>query len=169
MKIQTKIATAAGIVVIGGIVLTSVGMARGGFGHGGHWGGVPFGGHGGAGIMLMDQLDTDQDRKLTQSEINEAVRSRLASADSDGDGSLNLDEFQPILVEIMRPKIVDGFQFLDENGDAVITQEEIEKPLNRIVSRLDRNDDGELTEDEMRRRHRGGKRGHHDDDRDDDR
>ena len=90
------------------------------------------------------------------------LRSRLVGADGNGDGRLDLEEFQPLLVEIMRPKIVDGFQFLDADGDAVITMEEIERPVTRIVSRLDRNDDGELTEDEMKRRHRGWGRGHHD-------
>jgi Ca2+-binding EF-hand superfamily protein len=165
MKTHSKIAIAAGIAVIGGVALASAGMARGGFGHhGGQWGGGPFGG---GRAMVMDQLDANQDGKLTQAEIDEAVRSRLVNADSDGDGKLSLDEFQPLLVEIMRPKIVDGFQFLDNDGDASITQEEIERPLNRIMSHLDRNDDGELTEDELRKRHRGWKRGHHDDDDDD--
>ncbi len=162
MKKHTKIAIAAGIVVVGGIALASAGMARGSFGHhGGLW-------KGGPGAMLMEQLDANQDDKLTQAEIDEAIRSRLASADIDGDGKLNLEEFQPILVEIMRPRIVDGFQFLDADGDAAITLEEIDRPMSRVVSRLDRNDDGELTSDELRKRHRGWRHGHHDDDEDDD-
>jgi len=117
--------------------------------------------------MLMEQFDANQDDKLTQVEIDEAIRSRIASADSDGDGKLNLDEFQPILVEIMRPKIVDGFQFLDADGDAVISLEEIDRPMTRVMGRLDRNDDGELTADELKRRHRGWNRDHHDDDDED--
>jgi len=160
MKTHTKIAAAASIAVIGGVALAGASIARGGFGHhgfGGHWSGGPA-------TMLMEQVDVNQDDKLTQTEIDEAIRSRLASADIDGDGGLNLEEFQPILVEIMRPKIVDGFQFLDADGDAVITLEEIDRPVNRVVSRLDRNDDGEITSDELKKRHRGWKRGHHDDD-----
>ncbi len=171
MKTRTKIAIGTAIVAIGGASLAGVGMARGGFGHGGghhggHWGGGPFGG--GRAMMLMEQFDADQDGRLTRAEIDEAIGVRLANADSDGDGNLNLDEFQPLLVEIMRPKIVDGFQFLDDDGDAVITREEIDRPLNRIVSRLDRNGDGELTADEMQRHHRAGKHGHDRGYRDDD-
>jgi hypothetical protein len=155
MKTHTKIAIAAGIVVIGGVAVASAGMARGGFGnHGGHW-------SGGARAMLMEQFDANQDGKLTKAEIDDSLRDRMVSADGNGDGKLDLDEFQPLLVEIMRPKIVDGFQFLDADGDAVITMEEIERPVTRIVSRLDRNDDGELTDEEMQRRHRGWGRGHH--------
>ena len=158
MKKHTKIAIAAGVVIIGGVALATAGIARGGFGHhGGHWGG------GDRAMMLLDHLDANQDNKLTEAEIDEVLRSRLVSADNDGDGKLNLEEFQPLLVEIMRPKIVDGFQFLDADGDAVITLEEIDRPVARVISRLDRNDDGELTADELQRRHRGWHRGHHDD------
>lgn len=162
MKTQTKIAIVAGIAVIGGIALATSGMARGGFGHhGGHWGG-------GKAMMLMEQLDANQDDKLTEAEIDEVIRSRVAGADTDGDGQLNLDEFQPILVEIMRPKIVDGFQFLDADGDAVISLEELDRPVTRIVSHLDRNDDGELTADELQRGRHRWRGGHHGHDRDDD-
>jgi Ca2+-binding EF-hand superfamily protein len=165
MKTHSKIAIATAAAVIGGIAVAGAVKAHGGFGkRGGPWGG----GFGGPGAMLMEQLDANQDDKLTQAEIDEAIRSRLASADSDGDGKLNLDEFQPILVEIMRPKIVDGFQFLDADGDALITLEEIDRPMSRVVSRLDRNDDGELTSDELKKRHRGWRHGQYDDDDDDD-
>lgn len=166
MNTPTKIVIAASVAVIGGIALVGTSMARGGF----HQGHGPFGGGfggGGAG-MLVEQFDTNQDQRLTTAEIDEGIRSRLANADSNGDGSLSLEEFQPLLVEIMRPKIVDGFQFLDADGDAVITPDEIQRPVNRIVSHLDRNDDGELTSDEMMRRHRGWGRGHHGYDNDDD-
>ena len=162
MNKRTKIAIAAGVAVIGGIALTTAGMARGGFGHhGGHWGG------GERAMMLLDQLDANQDDKLTQAEIDEVLRSRLAGADVNGDGQLSLDEFQPLFVEIMRPRIVDGFQFLDADGDAALTLEEVNRPVARVVSRLDRNDDGEVTIEELQKRHRGWHRGHHDDDDDD--
>ena len=118
--------------------------------------------------MIMEQVDANEDGKLSRAEIDESVRSRMVGADSNRDGKLDLGEFQPLLVEMMRPKIVDGFQFLDADGDAVITMEELEGPVARVVSRLDLNDDGELTENEMQRRHRGWGRGHHDHDDDDD-
>ena len=159
MKTHTKIAIATGIVVVGGIALASAGIARGDFGHHkGPWGG--------GGAMMMEQFDGNQDGRLSQAEIDETVRTRLAGADANGDGQLDLDEFQPLLVEIMRPRIVDGFQFLDADGSAAITLEEIERPIARMVSRLDRNDDGELTADEMQRHRHGWHRGHHDDDDD---
>ncbi len=158
MKTHTKIAIAASIAVIGGLAVVGTGMARGGF-NGLHKGHGPFAG----GAMLIEQFDTDADRKLTRDEIDGGIQRRLAKADTNGDGNLDLEEFQPLLVELMRPKIVDGFQFLDADGDAVITPEEIQQPVNRMVSHLDRNDDGELTSEEMRKQHRGWGRGHHGD------
>ena len=106
MKTHTKIALAVGVVAVAGVTAASVGFARGGFGHhGGHWAG-------GARAMIMEQFDANQDGKLTQSEIDESIRSRMVGADSNGDGQLDLEEFQPLFVEIVRPRIVDGFQFL---------------------------------------------------------
>lgn len=164
MKTHTKIVIATSAAVIGGLALVGTSMARGGFqqGHG------AFGGMGGGGgaAMIVEQFDTNQDQRLTTAEIDGGIQTRLAAADANGDGNLDLDEFQPLLVDLMRPKIVDGFQFLDADGDAVITPDELRRPVNRIVSHLDRNDDGELTADEMMKRHRGWGRGHHDDDDD---
>lgn len=156
MKTHTKIALAAGMAAIGGVALIGTSMARGGFQHGpGHG---PFGG---GAAMMMEQFDSDADQRLTAEEIDGGIQSRIARADADGDGNLNLDEFQPLLVELMRPKIVDGFQFLDADGDAVITPEEIQRPVNRIVGYLDRNEDGAISSDEFMKRHRGWGRGHH--------
>ncbi len=161
MKTHTKIAIVASVAVIGGVALAGAGMARGGFGHhGGPWGG-------GARTMIMEQFDANQDGSLTQTEIDESVRSRMVAADGNGDGQLDLEEFVPLLVDILHPKIVDGFQFLDADGSAAISIEELERPVAKVVSRLDRNDDGMVTEDEMTKRHRGWGRGHHDDDDDD--
>lgn len=162
MKTRTKIALAASFAAIGGLALVGTSMARSGF-HGFSKGGHgPFGGA----AMIIEQLDTDENRRLTMAEIDSGIQSRIANADSNGDGNIDLEEFQPLLMEIMKPKIVDSFQFLDADGDAVITPDEIQRPVNRIVSHLDRNDDGELTPNEMRKR--GWRHGHRDDDDNDD-
>jgi len=154
MKTQAKIAITTGVLIIGGLALASVGIAHGGHGQ---KGGKRFGG---PMLMWMEKADANGDEKVTEAEIDEAIRGQIAAADTDGDGRLSLDEFQPVLVEIMRPRIVDAFQFLDADGDAGITLEEIDQPTSRLMSRLDRNEDGELTTDELKRRHRGGRHGH---------
>jgi hypothetical protein len=158
MKTHSKIVLATGAVLLGGVVLAGTTYARGGFGHGG------FGGHRGGPAMMLEQLDSDGDRQVTLTEAEGVVDGRCAGADLDGDGALGLEEFQPILVELMRPRIVDSFQFLDEDGDAKLTREEIDRPLGRMLAHLDRDDDGSISLDELQShrrgfRHRGG--GHH--------
>ena len=168
MKTHSKIVLATGAVMLGGLVLAGATYARGGFG--GHGFGPHGGGHGGGPMMMFEQLDGDGNGEVTSAEAEGAVDSRFTGADVDGDGALSLEEFQPLLVELMRPRIVDGFQFLDEDGDAKITREEVDRPLGRLISHLDRDHDGTVTLDELRPQHRGGW-GHHGDqdrDRDDD-
>ena len=57
----------------------------------------------------------------------------------------------------MRERMVDRFQAHDDDGDGMVTVEEFGKPFDRMVIRLDANDDGELTLDEMQGR--GDRRG----------
>ena len=78
-------------------------------------------------------------------------QSRLTEFDQDGDSSLSLEEYQALWMDAMRERMVDRFQSHDDDGDGMVTSEEFAEPFGRIVSRLDRNDDGELTDDEMRR------------------
>jgi len=76
-----------------------------------------------------------------------------------------LEEFEKLWLTHMRNRMVDGFQFLDDDGNAQITLEEIAQPMDRMFNRMDRNDDGQITGDEMKR---GKRHAYHDDDDDDD-
>ena len=77
-------------------------------------------------------------------------QARLAEFDADGDGSLNLEEYQALWLDAMRERMVDRFQAHDDDGDGLVTAEEFGEPFDRIVSRLDGDGDGEVTEDELR-------------------
>ena len=152
-----RLLLASGALALGAAVFAGASLAdgRGGY-HG--WG------HGGGGaIFLFEQFDTNQDGRLTQDEINQARQSRLAQFDQNGDGSLSLEEYQALWMDAMRERMVDRFQSHDDDGDGLITVEEFAEPYNRMVSRFDRNGDGALTPDELRRR------GDRDGDRDGDR
>lgn len=114
------------------------------------------------GFGLMEQLDTNKDGKLTQAEIDQARKDRLAKFDTDKDGKLSLAEFQALWLDMTRKRMVDAFQRLDDDGDAQVTESEYLAPTERLVARMDRNDDGALSRDDMRRpRH---ERMHRDDD-----
>ncbi len=118
------------------------------------------------GSSIFETFDTDGDGSLKQAEVDQFRSDRLAKFDSNGDGKLTLEEYQALWLDAMRERMVDAFQRLDDDGDAVVSREEFLEPFALIVSRLDRNADGTVTRDEVRTRRerfRGrheGRRGH---------
>lgn len=135
----------------------------------GHWGpGKDCGGPGGgrhAGVMRMfDRVDANGDGKVTGAELATFRSERFANADADGNGSISLEEFQTVWMEMTRPRMVDAFQRMDDDGDAAVTDEEFGGRLQRMQSWLDRDGDGAVSREELRGF--GGRHGHrhHDDD-----
>ena len=160
MRTRSKVSIGMGVtVVIGGIALAGVSYAHRGAHHGfgahlGH--GMGFFSKGHFGLMAMatfDSSDTDGDGKLTQAEIDQVRNSRHAAHDANGDGKLGLEEFAGLWQETTRPLTVRAFQMLDTDGDAVITRSEYDRPLANIVQRLDRDGDGELSQNDRWRHH----------------
>ena len=158
MTKTTRYLLATGALALGAAAFAGTSVADGGWGrHHGH------GHHGGRAMEFFERFDANGDGRLTQAEIDEVRQSRLAEFDQDGDGSLTLEEYQALWLDAMRERMVRAFQAHDRDGDAMVTAEEFGQPFDRMVSRLDANDDGELTPDEMRRR--GERRGGRDGDR----
>ena len=73
------------------------------------------------------------------------MNSRLTEFDADKNGSLSLQEFQALWAEITKPLAVRTFQFLDPNGDAAISKEELDDRFGNVVSPFDRNKDSMLS------------------------
>ena len=69
----------------------------------------------------------------------------------DSDGSLTLEEYQALWLDAMRERMVDRFQAHDDDGDAIVTVEEFGEFYSSIVRHVDRNDDGQITRDDLRR------------------
>ena len=160
----TRLLFATGAVALGATTLVGAGLA-GDRGWGGHHGRGHHGGGFGGGAGLFETFDANDDGTLTQAEIDEVRQSRLAEFDQNGDGNLSLDEYQALWMDAMRERMVDRFQAHDDDGDGIVTAAEFAEPFDRIVSRLDRDDDGELTRDELRRRGEGRGGPDQDDDR----
>ena len=104
---------------------------------------------------LLRQADADGNGSVTQDEVDAFLAAQLTRADDDGDGAVALDEFETIFMEQARPRMVDAFQDLDEDGDGRITSGEVGERFGSIVERFDRNGDGALGPDDRRRRDRG--------------
>lgn len=128
------------------------GRAHGGGGHGGKMG------HGRRTDRLMDLMelyDLDGDGKVTQAEIDQGRADRLGEFDSDGDGTLSLQEYEALWLDAMRERMVDRFQKHDDDGDGQVTVEEFSERTGRMVMRGDRNDDGAISLEDLRRGDRG--------------
>ncbi len=152
MKTSTKAMLAAGAVALGTTTLVGASLADGRGDHGHD--------RGDHGARMLEQFDANGDGTVTQAEIDQVRADRLAAFDTNHDGSLSLEEYQALWLDAMRERMVDRFQALDENGDAIVTVEEFVEPFGGMVERLDRNDDGQITRDDLKRRG-------HDRDRDD--
>jgi Ca2+-binding EF-hand superfamily protein len=100
---------------------------------------------------LFGAADTNGDQSVTAEELAALRTARLAAADANADGSLTLDEFQTVWLELMNPRMVDAFQNVDADGDAVITVAELEELEAKMMDRMDRNGDGAINRDDRGR------------------
>jgi len=113
---------------------------------------------GGGGMMrqILEKVDADGDGAVTQAEIDAFRSAMVTEADASGDGNISLAEFETIYLQMVRNKMVDAFQRLDEDGDGVVTQAEMDGKFGNVVERMDRNDDGKLDRDDRRGHDRKG-------------
>lgn len=161
-KIFLSVLTVA--VVVGGAVYATRTIAdempgmmarHAAFGHHGRGPGGMFG----PATMLLDQLDTDADGKVTKAEVEAFRADRLARYDADKDGSLSQVEMAGLFMEITKPMQVRGFQMLDANGDGKVSAAEIANPMDRMFTAMDDNGDGAISPDDHGRRGRPEGRG----------
>lgn len=131
------------VAALGSAAFMGHAVASGGFGK--HHGGF---GH--RGEMLFKTFDTDQDGSITAAEIDAETQRRLKDHDANGDAALSLDEFQGVWIEMMRSRMVDAFQRFDEDGDGRVTKAEIDEKTNWMLTRMDRDEDGQITRKDMR-------------------
>ena len=184
MKTTSKVALAAAALIAIGAIGTTAYAHRQGGGHGGgyhggghyggghHGGGYHGGGHHGGGYgrghrrgwkghgkrhrirRMMERYDANNDRKITQQEINTNREAWHKEFDANKDGKLSLDEFKQLFLKARAQRIVRQFQRFDRDGDAGLTQEEYLRPLADLVEMRDRNGDGALSRADMKRRHK---------------
>ena len=101
---------------------------------------------------MMELYDQNQDGALTQEEIDTVRAEQLAKFDANGDGSLNLAEYQALWLDAMHEQMVDRFQSHDDDGDGQVTAEEFGERQARMVRMMDRNEDGQIDRDDFARK-----------------
>lgn len=164
MKTRSKIVIAAVAVAgIAGLALIPSTMANGGK----RYLGGKFAAMGHHGPNLFEKFDTDKDGSVTQSEVDKTRTDLMARFDTDQDGKLTLQEYEGLWLEVMHERMVDRFQRLDRDGDAIVTTDEFTKPMGNIVGWIDSDGDGRVTQQELKQkgprgdRHRGRERHRH--------
>jgi Ca2+-binding EF-hand superfamily protein len=120
-------------------------QGRGGFGFGG-----PFG------TALLNALDTDGDREISAEEIENASKA-LAKLDKDGNGKLTSDELRVVRPRPDADTLVAGMlERSDKNGDGKISGDEITDRMRAFAERVDTDDDGALTKEELKKYYSNG-------------
>jgi Ca2+-binding EF-hand superfamily protein len=100
-------------------------------------------------------LDDNSDGFLTEDEVNADIWARLSPADASGDGAVSEEELATYR-DSLPPR---GFRRLDDNGDGLITQDEVNEMIWTILVDFDTDDVAGISPEEFPEfsfGHRGG-------------
>lgn len=102
----------------------------------------------------MEAVDTDGDGKISKAEAEAARDELFKSADADGNGSVNFDEFLVMEEKRRQMKLKRRFERSDKNGDGTLSSDEIGARRDSHFARMDRDGDGEISEEERKEAHK---------------
>src|SRR5690606_34272096 len=116
--------------------------------------------------MMFNRLDENGDGAIAPEEFGSDRIDMLKAADADGDGTLTQEELVTYVMnrEFQR-QARRAERRLDIDGDGKVTIAEIEDYQKKHFALLDRDSDGKLSQDELRRSFLGRMAGMHDGDR----
>jgi len=107
---------------------------------------------------IMNAVDANNDGVLDATELRQAVQTAVQSlfltADRSGDGQLSPSELNGAVVEVGRAGLQTAFQTADADKNGAVSREEFNKalvkPAGVFFRVIDANNDGQITEEELR-------------------
>ncbi len=146
---KTSLMSAAALAVL---ALGSSAFAQDGGGQGG-------GGQGGRGGGMFARYDADHDGKVSLAEYEAGRMMQFKRMDADNNGALSFAEIDAAsaaaaqrggpMADMMKARN-DALKAADTNGDQSISADEFKAFVDAEFKKMDANNDGFLTEDEMR-------------------
>lgn len=99
----------------------------------------------------FEQLDTDGDGSIPRSEMENLRAEKMASLDADGDGNISLEELEASGAERVKAHAKRMMDRLDKNDDGVISADEMggSDRASRRFDRVDTDGDGVVTKAEF--------------------
>lgn len=107
------------------------------------------------------RADTDGDRLISLEEFQTGVSTRFATLDADGDGLVTPAEMVAQRERAREERAAQRMARIDTNEDGALSLDEMTAASEARFARMDRNDDGALERREVRRGF-GGERGERD-------
>ncbi|MFK7791767.1 MAG: EF-hand domain-containing protein [Devosiaceae bacterium] len=108
------------------------------------------------------RADTDGDRMISLSEFQTGATERFTAMDADGNGQVTPAEMIAERQRASEDRAAQRIARIDTNEDGVLSLEEMTAASEERFARMDRDDDGSLEPRELRRGMRGGERGERD-------
>lgn len=102
-------------------------------------------------LPSFEQLDADSDGRVTQSEMQAHRTERLQAADTDGDGQLSQGELEAMAHARSSERAARMLSRLDQDENGALSFEELtpRDRSGRFFDRMDRDGDGGLSQEEF--------------------
>ena len=149
-----KKTTLAAVALLGALMGSSAMAEQGDMGMGMGGPGGPGEGRGAMLAEMFDTIDADKDGKITYAEMEAHRKAEFDASDTNKDGALSADELSARALARFQEKLAERTQGMldnmDNDGNGSLSQDEMgEGPGMRNFARIDADNDGSITKEEI--------------------